>query len=586
MTRLAALHARITGDASGFVTAAQQAEDAAQDASAAIGAAQAAGGRAGLAGAAGAARGALSRLTSSPGMRMLPIQLSQVAQQAAAGTGVMRALSIQAADIGLAFGAVGAIIGTLATVAMPLVIGAFSSGEEEAAALEETLDRLKNTTNALNEAQNILKMGLPELYEQYGIYAEQVRMVAQRLAELQIAQARTNLTEQIDLMSEALREFTMTSNSAFRSGTTQAQAIANLANQFGISSSEARQLEGALRAVRDAMTFEDRVAAMEQVSALFEEMGIDMATIPPELRAALIEMNNLTLATWEMQAAAAAAADEVARMNTAGMGPSPLGMSGADLLPPGEFGTGQGAELEEEGRRRSGGGGGGARQETFEDRLEKLREELEAETETIRQAHEDRLELLREAKERELLTNEEYHRLIEAERERFHDSLSGMDVYRYGEGLAVAEQFLGDMASAFASGNEEMMRISKIFAAAEALINAWRTYSQVMADPTLPWFAKLPAAISLFGSAIQAVSAIQGAGKGGSGRRTASGAAGAAQGAGGQVEAAGGGPSRPSVNLTLIGEQGFTRAQIVQIAEALNDSGDEGQQLVQIRGRR
>jgi hypothetical protein len=40
------------------------------------------------------------------------------------------------------------------------------------------------------------------------------------------------------------------------------------------------------------------------------------------------------------------------------------------------------------------------------------------------------------------------------------------------------------------------------------------------------------------------------------------------------------------VSLTLIGDQGFSRAQIVQIAEALNDSRDEGQQLVSIRGRR
>lgn len=579
MTRLASLHARITGDSSGFVTAAEQAEHAARGATAAMGTAQSQGG---LTGAATGVRAAMNKVSGSYGMRMLPIQLSQVAQQAAAGTGVMRALSIQAADIGLAFGAVGAIVGTLATIAMPAMIAAFSDGGDEAEAFDQAMQDLTDATNGLKEAQDILSMSVTDLYEKYGLYSEQVLRVAENLLRLQEAQARARLDEQIDAMTTSLRDFMMTSNSAFQSGVTQAQAIARLADAFGMSSTEAREFEGVLRDVRDALTFEDRMAALERLNDLIEETGVDLATIPPELRQALIEMNNLTIATAELAATADGAADAIARMNSQGIGPGVRDANGNIALPPGS----SNAEREEEAsrNRRRGGGGGGGGGETFEDRLERLQEELEAETETIKQAHDERNEILREALERELLTREEYHALMEAERKRFHDSLSGMDVYRYGSGLQMAEQFMGDMASAFASGNEQMMRISKIFAAGEALINAWRTYSQVMADPTLPWFAKVPAAISLLGSAMQAVTAIQGAGKGGSGQRSASSAAGSA---GSTVEpAGGGGSSRPAVSLTLIGEQGFTRAQIVQIAEALNDSGDEGQELVQVRGRR
>ena len=137
-TTLAALHARITGDASGFVKAAQSAGQAAAASAAQIGTDT----KKGLAGAAARTSGAFSALSQNRGLKMLPIQLSQVAQQAASGTSVLRAMSIQAADIGLAFGTLGAIVGTLATVAMPVLIGAFGSAEEEASRLENAMEAL------------------------------------------------------------------------------------------------------------------------------------------------------------------------------------------------------------------------------------------------------------------------------------------------------------------------------------------------------------------------------------------------------------------------------------------------------------
>jgi uncharacterized protein YoxC len=584
VTRLAALHARITGDSSGFVTAAQQAENAAQDAAAAMGAAQAAGGRAGLAGAVGAARGAMAKLSSSPGMRMLPIQLSQVAQQAAAGGGVMRALSIQAADIGLAFGTMGAIVGTLATVAMPLVINAFSDGADEADKFKESLDLLRETQETLQGTLDILNMGIDELIEKYGAAAETVRGFAIDLANLQYQQAVSQVNEFAVAVEDVGQAFiNMTQDMR------NTAAIRTLRTELGLTNAEIEQVRNALIALQDAEGIDAQIAASQELSRVMEEVGIEAEDLDGSLADIQVALLQAGIAGAELERVMAAVRDRAAEAANASAGILGMtrgdtgalsGLSGGALLPP-MSDTPEATDTVGGARR---GGGGGRREETFEDKLEQLREELEAETETIRQAHDDRLEILRQAKEQELLTNEEYHSLMEAERKRFHDSLSGMDVYRYGEGLAVAEQFFGDMASAFASGNEEMMRISKIFAAGEALINAWRTYSQVMADPTLPWFAKVPAAVSLLGSAMQAVQAIQGAGKGGSGRRTASGAAGGA--AGGQVEPTSGGASRPAVSLTLIGEQGFTRAQIVQIAEALNDSGDEGQQLVQVRGRR
>lgn len=583
MTRLASLHARITGDASGFVSAAQQAENAAQDASAAMGAAQARGGRAGLGAAAAGLRGSFQRLASSPGMRMLPIQLSQVAQQAAAGGGVMRALSIQAADIGLAFGAVGAIVGTLATVAMPLVIGAFSDGKDASDDLRDSISTLTDAQARLEGTLDILSMSVDELVEKYGAAAAEVREFAIELAHLQYQQAISETREYQLAIADLGDEFLNITR-----GRENTAAFRRLRRELDLSTDQALELREAIVSLRSAEGIDAQIAASRELTRVMQEVGVSAEDIDDsmlDVQAALLEagiagaeLERVLAAVRDRAAEAANAAEGIPGM-TYGIGAGLTGLSGQELLPPPPA----------DGPDDEGGSSGSARGANPLDRLgrdlENIQNRLRDELEIEQELHEERREILQQALENELLTHEEYNDLIERERERHHEAMSNLDVYRYGTGAQQLEAFMGEMASAFASGNERMLQISKVFGAGEALINAWRTFSQVMSDPSLPWFAKLPAAISLLGSAMQAVQAIQGVGKGGTGRKSVGGGSGAGGADGGQAADPRG--SRPAVSLTLIGENGFTRAQIVQIAEALNQSGDDGQQLVQVnRGRR
>jgi hypothetical protein len=128
-----------------------------------------------------------------------------------------------------------------------------------------------------------------------------------------------------------------------------------------------------------------------------------------------------------------------------------------------------------------------------------------------------RQETLDAALAKKLLTTEEYLAL-EANLQRDHaQRMSEIDVWRYGTGVAKAQEFFGGMADAMASGNERMQAVSKKFAAIEALINAWRAYSQTLADPSLPMIAKIPAALSILSAGMGAVNAIKGGGSGGGG---------------------------------------------------------------------
>lgn len=94
-------------------------------------------------------------------------------------------------------------------------------------------------------------------------------------------------------------------------------------------------------------------------------------------------------------------------------------------------------------------------------------------------------------------------------------------------------------------------------------------------------YGKLQAGLVAATGLAQAASAAGGGGGGGSVNSLVASAQ-----RGGRAAAASQGPQRPNVSLTLVGDQGFSRAQIVQIAEALNDSSRDGQQLVSITGAR
>jgi len=165
--------------------------------------------------------------------------------------------------------------------------------------------------------------------------------------------------------------------------------------------------------------------------------------------------------------------------------------------------------------------------------------------------------------------------------------ISNLQKGKLGEQLSNNVKYWGQLVQQSGVGGKRLFAVLKIFGAAESLINAFRAFNQVLADPTLGFYAKFAAAAAVLASGLQMVAAIQSASMGGGGGG-GGGAASAAAGRGGNnptVAPQETRPRGPSVSLTLVGDQGFSRAQIVQIAEALNDAGDEGQ-LVQITGRR
>jgi len=162
-----------------------------------------------------------------------------------------------------------------------------------------------------------------------------------------------------------------------------------------------------------------------------------------------------------------------------------------------------------------GGGGGGGGSDAFAADLERLQQRFASEAEIQIAAYEEQQALLDEALARKAISQEQYYALSEQMAQEHNQKMSDIDVWRYGTGLEKAEAFFGGMADALQSGNERMQAIGKKFAAIEALMNAWRAFNQVLADPSVPAYAKIPQGLAVLGAAMNAVKAIGGGGGGG-----------------------------------------------------------------------
>jgi hypothetical protein len=139
----------------------------------------------------------------------------------------------------------------------------------------------------------------------------------------------------------------------------------------------------------------------------------------------------------------------------------------------------------------------------------------------------------------------------------FKRQISSWAIWRVRTDLQKADQFLGDMASAFQSGNEDMLRISKAFGAAQALVSAFTGAAEALA------FAKVLA------TGLGAVQSIKGVTPGGGGASAA-----------GAVASAAAAPAASPLDVRLSGmsaDEFISGASLESLFDRLQDeAGDRG----------
>jgi hypothetical protein len=151
----------------------------------------------------------------------------------------------------------------------------------------------------------------------------------------------------------------------------------------------------------------------------------------------------------------------------------------------------------------------------FAQRLEALQQGLMSEHEVLQEWYEQGIETLREARARELLTEEEYWDAKAKLQEEY--TRRSQELMR--EELQARQQtfsMMSGLLSQFGQTNKKAAKAAQALGQFEAMVNAYRAASQVLADPTLPWFAKAQAAASTLAAGIGFANSIKGMSSSGS----------------------------------------------------------------------
>jgi len=137
-------------------------------------------------------------------------------------------------------------------------------------------------------------------------------------------------------------------------------------------------------------------------------------------------------------------------------------------------------------------------------------------------------------------------------------------------GLGAWGKYYSHLSTLTQTNNQKLLGISKTFAAGQALIDAWVAHNKVLADPTLPWYARIASAGTVLAAGLGAVNAIKSVSAGGGGSAGA-GAAGASA------------PSAPAtsreVAISLTGGDMFGRDQVIGMVNAINEAVEDGVNL-------
>lgn len=179
--------------------------------------------------------------------RMFSQQLSQVGQQTMATGQFVNALAIQLPDIGIAFGAVGGVVGLLAGIALPLLVNAFGGTAEKAISMMEGIDALTESVKSYDLASKRARMSTAEMQAEFGTASPAIRTALIELANIEKIKAFDTLKA----TSAAMRDLVLDVGIfADVSGASAAQDFLGLGNMLSSQRELGRQFEENLETLR------------------------------------------------------------------------------------------------------------------------------------------------------------------------------------------------------------------------------------------------------------------------------------------------------------------------------------------------
>jgi hypothetical protein len=477
------------------------------------------------------ALGALGNMSNATKAKIQGVgfQVQDFAVQVAGGTSATTAMAQQLPQLLGNFGLVGIAVGTLASVGLPLLGAAFGSAGDKSADFGGALSALENSVQAVNDAAaRYTAEGLAALIEKYGEVDQSILTLIEHQRQFATDRAEADAVAAVSALAAQYSALAINLDAVGMAAKGPTIAIYNMSKELGLTTDQARALVKAMQDAANATTFEDRAAALSIVAGLLQESSSkasdltekviqgeaamrQLAAAAPKaswLGAALSGAQELVSKLWEGVRAKAALAGPSEGMTTGTplfeQGYNGIGLPAGALLPEGKKG----------GTGSAGGGGGGGSA-----KIDALLADLQTEREIVAAWYAESLTTLNSATEAQLAAVGGKHEALERLEREHQERLRGIRDEASGGALANAETFFGAMATLTAAGGAKLAKVARATAAAEALINTYRAQAQVLADPKLGFWQKLPAMAAIGAAGMKLVSALGGGG-GGSAKAT------------------------------------------------------------------
>ncbi|WP_251364800.1 phage tail tape measure protein [Falsiruegeria litorea] len=225
-------------------------------------------------------------------------QLGDFAVQVSGGTSALRAFGQQAPQALAFLGPQAAVVGAFIAVGAGLV-AYFTNAASGAAKLAEELENLNQITEASRDLTEQLSAPLADLEKRFGDSAKLGREFVRMQLELRSA----SMTSELQAITAAMIKLNPSLDAARSRMTRLDGQNRRYAESLGLTVEQMREFSTRLTLVRDATGVDAVIARFTSLARYVEDIGLDVAALPPDIRDALLEMADLAGSSLEAQAA-------------------------------------------------------------------------------------------------------------------------------------------------------------------------------------------------------------------------------------------------------------------------------------------
>lgn len=204
-------------------------------------------------------------------------QFQDLVVQISSGTSATRALGQQLPQLLGGFGAMGAVLGLVAAVALPLGASLLGIGDS-ADALTKKMDALEKAVSDYRSAVDAAKAPTADLVEQYGFAAGAARELLGELSRLSRLQAIETLQSSIKSLDSGLsgvKNLLETIDAEKALGLDDsglvAASVEQLKKEYGLTVEQARELNGLLTSAQAAQSLTDKANRLAEISRFLEQ---------------------------------------------------------------------------------------------------------------------------------------------------------------------------------------------------------------------------------------------------------------------------------------------------------------------------